>query len=247
MRPPGRGAVGRLSRTELGPQSTQHVGVDDDIEGRLETAAHWPPRPPRPCGRGALRWRRGRRPPATLPGSGRLSAGPTGTARASPAPTPEQAVGGRQMKLAGEGIGLGHGGEAVGAPVAADDPLDLAVSRTGCRGSAPGTGPAPGPHPCWSRSPPVRLAIERPSPFMSQLAVGGQAATHRCSGRRPARSRRTVACSSGRSRHADGRGRVRGRPIRAWRISSRRYCRTWRSQQGCWCLHRPVPFLVGRF
>ena len=31
------------------------------------------------------------------------------------------------MKLAGEGVGLVHGGEAVGAPVAADDPLlDLA-------------------------------------------------------------------------------------------------------------------------
>jgi hypothetical protein len=31
------------------------------------------------------------------------------------------------VKLAGEGVGLDHGGEAVGAPVAADDPLlDLA-------------------------------------------------------------------------------------------------------------------------
>jgi hypothetical protein len=54
--------------------------------------------------------------------------------------------------------------------------------------------------------------------------------THKCSGRQPGRSRRTAACSSDRSRHAGARGRVRGRPIRRWRTSSRRWPRrTWRT------------------
>ena len=42
----------------------------------------------------------------------------------------EQAIGSRQAQLVGEGVGLGHGGVAVGAPVAADDPpFDLAGHR----------------------------------------------------------------------------------------------------------------------
>ena len=63
-------------------------------------------------------------------------AGPSGQVQPGPAPPRpqiEQAVGGRQVKFAGEGVGLVHGGEAVGAPVAADDPLlDLAGEGGRC-------------------------------------------------------------------------------------------------------------------
>jgi hypothetical protein len=64
--------------------------------------------------------------PATCAG-GQVQPGP-----APPGADVQQAVGGRQAKPAGEGVGLDHGGVAVGAPVTADDPpFDPARDRRG--------------------------------------------------------------------------------------------------------------------
>ena len=58
-------------------------------------------------------------------GGRQVQAGP-----APPGADVEQAIGSRQAQLVGEGVGLGPGGVAVGAPVAADDPpFDLAGHR----------------------------------------------------------------------------------------------------------------------
>jgi hypothetical protein len=151
--------------------------------------------------------------PAGCPSSGRsvrTTRQPVRVARYSPG----QAVAGRQAQPVGEGVGLGHGGEAVGAPVAADDPLlDLAG--------------------CWRGAVAVAL-LEQGSRLLlvsdRHDPTSGLEATRRCSGRRHGRNRRTAACSSGRSQRADARGHAGGRPTRRSRTSSRRRPRrTWRT------------------
>jgi hypothetical protein len=144
-------------------------------------------------------------------------------------------VGGRWPtgEAAGRGCRLGPWWCSRWRPVAADDPLlDLAGEEgwgvaVALLEQGPRLGLIPARHDHPSSLGP---GVVGPSPLMLEPGrLVARQVTHRCSGRRPGCSRRTAACSSGRSRRGGGRGRVRAPPIRRWRISSRRWPRrTWR-------------------
>ena len=113
MRPLSRRSrLQALSTEELGPQSTQHVGVDDDIEAAGSKR--------QPTGGGGHHARPGgesfaggavgghAQPFQGQVGEDDLAAGPGGQVQPGPAPPRsqvEEAVGGRQVKFAGEGVG----------------------------------------------------------------------------------------------------------------------------------------------